>query len=113
MRAMQEVQIMMPISYTQLNHPLAQIDAAEEFCGQIAAHVADSWYEHAQKEYGKTPPNVEEVHVANVLDTLATLGMRFELSGTLTPEDDGIGDGYFAFEFKGSHKDHVLHMWAL
>lgn len=102
---------MKPISYTRLNHPIAQLDAASEFCAQIESHVSDEWYEHLQKKYGE-PPDVDEVHPHNVLDALASIGLRFEVAGALD-EDLDVGDGYFKGKYQGTARDVVLHSLAL
>jgi len=91
-------------SYTSLNHPLSQIEAAEEFCDSICAYVQDEW------EDGD-PPDVEELHALSVLDCLAKLGLRFEV-GSNSEDDVGL-DGYFSFKFRGRPIDRVLHGLAM
>ena len=73
----------MPIlTYRLLDSPYSQISAAHEFCEAVEAYVHDSW----PKEWGKKP-DMHGVHVHNVLDSLACLGLRFESDGTDADED--------------------------
>lgn len=90
-------------SYTTLNDPIAQIAAAEEFCESIQAYAEDTY---ADAHRGK-PPDVSDVHVANVLDTLARLGLRFELDGM---EE---GEGFFVYKSLGGAFSDCLHGYAL
>jgi hypothetical protein len=87
-----------------LNHPLAQLEAAEEFCEAICAFVQDEW----ENMRDDNPPDVEEIHSTNVLDLLARLGLRFEIAS-----DDDVGcDAYFAIKPSGSPIDRVLYGFA-
>lgn len=88
--------------YTDLNHPLAQIAAAEEFCGNIAAYVEDEHEAHK----GTEPPDVEGVHPLTILDTLARLGLRFAIGPRLSDE------AYFSCRCLGSLVDQCLHAYA-
>ena len=91
--------------YTSLNHPMSQIEAAEEFCESICAFVQDEWDDTYDGE--GDPPDVEEIHALNVLDCLAKLGLRFEVG---SGDGDKVGlDGYFSFKFRGRPIDRVLH----
>ena len=60
-----------------LASPIAQIDAAEQFCGSLVSFFADEY----EEIHGEPPPDVDEIHPLNVLDALARLGLRFETDG--------------------------------
>ncbi len=97
-------------SYTTLNYPLAQIAAAEDFCASIRAFVYDEW---ESVEEGPAP-NVDEVRTLNVLDALATMGVRFETAGSddFTGPDACEHDHYFALKYQGGLLDNVIYSIA-
>lgn len=92
--------------YKSLNHPLAQIEAAEEFCESIYSFVQDEWENMRDDD----PPDVDEIHATNVLDLLAGLGLRFELAEA---DANDVGcDAYFAIKPSGSPIDRILYGFA-
>jgi hypothetical protein len=91
-------------SYTALNNPVAQIAAAEAFCENLLAHLQDEYKELHRKK----PPNANGVHAHNVLDSLARLGLRFELDG-LSFDD---GDAYFMRSESNDALCRCLHGYA-
>jgi hypothetical protein len=96
-------------NYTTLNHPMAQIVAAEDFCESIRAFVDDEW-EGVEE---RPAPNVDEVHAHSVLDALAGMGLRFETAGSDDFNGPNAGhDHYFAFKYRGELIDGVLYSLA-
>jgi hypothetical protein len=89
-------------SYRALEHPLAQLRAAEEFAQEVQS-LAD---EQDESEDGPAP-DFEEANAENVLDALASLDMRFEYDA-----DWSNDEGYFSFKSDGGSFDTLLHGWA-
>jgi hypothetical protein len=98
-----------PTAYLALAHPLAQIEAAYEFYGYVAAFVKDEW----RNLYIDSPPAEDDVDEAvspfEMLGTLMGLGLRFELSPQKREEFD---DGYWELRYGGSEFDALLYGWA-
>lgn len=96
--------------FRSLAHPLAQIRAAEEFYATVDAFVVDTWREL----YVDEPP--DEDHVAdavapsNMIDALASLGLRFEVAAPMAEER--VDDGFWAMRFGGGSLDALLYAWA-
>jgi hypothetical protein len=88
-------------SYTTLNHPFAQLEAAARFCGGVRS-AEDMWADM----YERPPMDLDGFCTANVLDELATLGLRFEVAGTEGFEE--YSDGYFCMDCDGSALDNIL-----
>lgn len=103
---------MKPVTYKELDHPLAQIDAAEAVIKEIEARVKDAWEDYEEKYGGMSP--VFDLTPATVLDRLQSVNLRFEVAGYLTEDDpDWTGDGYFCLQFQGTESEHVIHAFAL
>jgi hypothetical protein len=99
----------LPGGYDRLLQPLAQIEAAEAFYLSVEAFVADTWGDL----YRDRPPNedaLDQVTPATMLDTLAMMGLRFELAGYMKSEED-IGDGYWEAPYGGSWVDILVYSW--
>jgi len=97
--------------YRALSHPLAQIRAAEEFYEQVEGFVADMWSEVFSDE----PPDeaaVEAVAPAEMLDALASLGLRFEVAAAMTDQNSRTDEGFWALRFSGGDLDALLYGWA-
>lgn len=62
----------LPGGYMQLLHPLAQLEAACEFCACVEAFAADDWPE-LYKDRPPTAERLDEVQPGTLLDTLARL----------------------------------------
>ncbi len=95
--------------YRSLIHPLAQINAAAQFCGYWRAFVDDEWCEI----YTDKPPSVG-LRSADMLDTLASLGLRFEVAGPMEDDDDdmGLDNGFWERTFQGGALSALLFGWA-
>lgn len=105
-------------TYRELTSPLAQIQAARDFLGQMEAVVADTWRERDEpEEQAKTEHESSaeflddyecepgEYDVA-VLLALRKTGLRFEIDSEI---ENGGADGYFRCTCQGSSLDFVLH----
>ncbi len=101
---------------------MAQIEAAEDFVGQMQAMVADTWRERDTPEYTARATSISTArflealkgerwqdYVLNVMAALGRCGMRLESDGR---EEDGGCEGYFAFDSKGTVLDAMLHYSA-
>jgi hypothetical protein len=91
--------------YKALAHPMAQIEAASEFCASITAYMEDEWDE---KEDGP-PPDISKLNPVHVLTTLCKLKLRFEYA---QDHDEPVSDGYFALSYRGNKYDEVLYHLA-
>lgn len=103
---------MSPIhNFRALTHPLAQIQAAEEFYGQVAAFVSDEWSDLFTDE----PPDdevLDQVSPDALLDTLSATGLRFEVAAAMVDLNDRDDEGFWAHRFSGSSFDALLYSWA-
>ena len=103
-------------TYRKLLSPLAQIEAAEDFVGQMEAIVADTWGDRedpkytAQAESESAAEFLEELHdegyVFEVLTALNECGVRFE------SDENEEAEGYFLLKTRGLNVDAVLHLLA-
>ena len=103
-------------TYRNLLSPLAQIEAAEDFVGQMEAMVADAWREredpryNAQAESESAAEFLEELqdegYVFEVLTALNECGVRFESDG------QECGEGFFQCEISSRSVDELLLVFA-
>lgn len=97
--------------FRNLAHPLAQIDAAFEFFGQIDAFVKDMWPEMFDDEPPDEDDVAEAVHPTEFLATLAELGLRFEAEAPRG--NDPLDDDFQYFRTKDlSSVEVLLYGWA-
>ena len=102
-------------TYNQLTSPIAQLEAARDFVGQMEAVVSDQWRDNEDPEDQAKHEGAlnflerleEEGFHAQVLKALRKLGLRFEEDG-----EDENDDGYFACECQNWPHDLVLHRLA-
>lgn len=104
------------VTYRKLLSPLTQIEAAEDFVGQMESTVADTWGGRedpkyiAQAESESAAEFLEQIqddgYVFEVLTALNECGVRFESDGK---ED---AEGYFHLEMGMLSVDAVLHLLA-
>jgi hypothetical protein len=103
-------------TYRRLISPLAQIDAAEDFLGQMESMVADTWRERedpkyvAQAESESAAEFLEELqdegYVLEVLTALNAYGLRFE------SDDQEEAEGFFQYEVSHRSADELLLVLA-
>ena len=104
----------MRTTYNQLTSPIAQLEAARDFVGQMESVVGDEWSESEEAEelanHEAAHEFLEELREEGfhheVLTALKKLGLRFEIDG----EDEG--EGYFQMRCKNWPQDLVLHRLA-
>lgn len=103
-------------TYRKLLSPLAQIEAAEDFVGQMESMVADTWREREDQKYTAQAESesavefLEEIHddgyVFEVLTALNECGVRFE------SDEKEDAEGYFLLQMDGRSIDSVLTLLA-
>jgi hypothetical protein len=94
--------------YTSLNHPLAQMQAVQEFCAQVDSYITDVWDEERS---GDPPAALKRISDHLVIDVLAKSGLRFEMGQSKSETEDM--DIYFSFKYFGTPIDRVLYRLAL
>jgi hypothetical protein len=98
------------LKQTKLANPRAQIKAAAEFCMWVTSYVEDTWPEMLECGYvdAEDKPEVCGLCVADVLDALACLSLRFEVSGV--SKSDGLS--YFMLRRGHEPVDDMLYSLA-
>ena len=111
-------------TYRKLLSPLAQIEAAEDFVGQMEAMVADTWADRdipedtARAKSESAEEFLDELHndggfAVAVLEALRDCGLRFESDGKEEEHEETSGvEGYFKFHYQGGLLDFALHRLA-
>lgn len=111
-------------TYRKLLSPFAQIEAAEDFVGQMEAMVADTWAardtpeDTARAESASAEEFLDELRdggfVIAVLEALRDCGFRFESDGKEEEHEETSGvEGYFKFHYQGGLLlDFALHQLA-
>jgi hypothetical protein len=102
-------------SYRTIDHPIAQILAANVFYSTVQAFVADEWDGIYVDEAPSEDDIEESIDPLAMLEALMRLGLRFEAESP-PRKTDPLDDDYAHFtgrRFGGGSVETLLYKWAL